>query len=176
MENINLKEPFEMIFIDEKGKIDIIFKNQLNKTIEVDDEFININNHYDTIYYYIKLNHLADKDTLKKLREINNYVEYAKVLIEKNYIIINNITYYGIIKKENLDLLIIANENEKTKEQIKSIKVLKEILDKDTTSTLFSKINLKSNITNQKEIENYEELINELTHPVEEEKVGKKMW
>ena len=62
----SLEEPFEMIFIDEKGNINTILKKDLNKTYTVKNEEIYINNHYDTIYYYIKLNNLTDEITSKE--------------------------------------------------------------------------------------------------------------
>ena len=115
-----LEKKFEMIFIDKEGKTNTIYKKDLNKTYTVNNEEIYINNHYDTIYYFIKQNNLTDEETSNKLRQKNNYIEYAKILLENNYIIINNITYYGIIEKKELDLLILTKDADITDQQIKN--------------------------------------------------------
>ncbi len=166
-----LEKKFEMIFIDKEGKTNTIYKEDLNKTYTVNNEEIYINNHYDTIYYFIKRNNLTDEETSKKLRQKNNYIEYAKVLLENNYIIINNITYYGIIEKKELDLLIITKDTNITDQQIKKLEELEPLFNNIKTNILYSKINLKTNQTYEKSIENIDELLNEI---LEEKEVKKR--
>ncbi len=165
-----LEKKFEMIFIDKEGKTNTIYKKDLNKTYTVNNEEIYINNHYDTIYYFMKLNNLANEKTSKKLRQKNNYIEYAKVLLENNYIIINNITYYGIIEKKELDLLILTKDADITDQQIKKLKELEPLLSNIKTNILYSKINLKTNQTYEKRIENIEELLSEILEKKEAKK------
>ena len=167
-----LEKKFEMIFIDKEGKTNTIYKEDLNKTYTVNNEEIYITNHYDTIYYFIKQNNLTDEETSKKLRQKNNYIEYAKVLLKNNYIIINNITYYGIIEKKELDLLILSKDDNITDQQIKKLEELEPLFNNIKTNILYSKINLKTNQTYEKSIENIDKLLNEIL----EEKEVKKRW
>ena len=168
IENKTIEDPFEIIFINKEGQTDIIKKSQLGKPINIDDEVIIPNNHYDVLYYNILKNKLKNKKELEDLRKKNNIITYTKTLLENNYIIINNFTYYGILKSDTLDVLIVTDEKITT-EQLTAIEDLKNTLNKGNTRIILSEINIKTKQTSERKIETYDQLLKKLA----EKKIGK---
>ena len=128
--HINQDNPIEFLFIDQLGKIYALYKSQLGSVVDCNGEFIVMNNHYDMLYYFVKKMKVVDDDKLVKLRERNNFVDYVKLLIEKDYIIISNFTYYGVIKKDELDLFIAINHYVDD-EQLLVLKNMVNVFDND---------------------------------------------
>lgn len=168
---IDNDNPFEILFINEEGKIEIFTKKQLGKPIPTSDGNIYLNNHYDVLNFFIQEKNLTNEEEANKLKEKNSFIDYAKLLLENNYIIINNITYYGIIEKEELDILMAMSENI-TQNQLNTIEEIKDIFDNKKTRTILASFDLKNNYQSETYIQNYEEL-KEL---IIERKTGRIKW